>query len=337
MTFGYYPLMSVAQAHEAHAKARSQLEQGEDPGNTLKTTRQAERQALTVAVLVETYIEHYAKPNKRSWKKDAYMLKKDILPHWSSLKAKTITRRDVNALLDKIVERGATIHTNRVFAVIHKMFNYAISRGELTVNPCAGIAKPFAERQRDRVFSEAELCDFWQGLDSAAMTDGVKLALKLILLTAQRKGEVIKARWENIDLETCWWHIPASITKNKQSHRVYLSPAAMSILTEAKNLSAQSEWVFPSPRSGQSLGDTALNHALVRNLKHLKIEDATVHDLRRTAASHMTAIQIPRLVVSKILNHAEHSVTAIYDRYSYDEEKQKALTQWAEKLTALVA
>jgi hypothetical protein len=65
--------------------------------------------------------------------------------------------------------------------------------------------------------------------------------------------------------------------------------------------------------------------------------DFVGHDLRRTAASHMTSIGIPRLVVSKILNHVESGITAVYDRHSYDQEKREALQRWADRLDEIMS
>jgi integrase len=146
-----------------------------------------------------------------------------------------------------------------------------------------------------------------------------------------------------IDQDTGWWTIPAHKAKNKLPHRVPLSPLAKEILKDIAAQSGASPYVFPTPfkkkRSNYEvtpLCETTLAHAIRDNLAVLGLENVRPHDLRRTAASHMTSIGIPRLVVSKILNHAESGVTAVYDRHSYDAEKRKALNAWGKKITAIV-
>ena len=89
--------------------------------------------------------------------------------------------------------------------------------------------------------------------------------------------------------------------------------------------------------AGDHVHERAINHAIRKSAdKFQDIKHFTPHDLRRTVASHMTAMGIPRLIVSKILNHVENSVTAIYDRHSYDSEKKDALEKWGNKLSEII-
>ncbi len=332
MTLGNYPKMSVAEAHKKHAEARELVAHGKDPGEKIVKQRESERTALTVNVWAEEYIEKHAKPNKRSWANDQEMLQRNVVPRWGRRKAKDINRRDITLLLDDIVDRGAPICANRVLSLLSKMYNFSISRGDLEYNPCTAIKKPSKENQRDRVLSEDEIYKFWYGLDNASIHENIRLALKFQLVTAQRKGEVLQAQWEHIDLKSGWWIIPATIAKNKNEHRVYLSSLARELLAKAKENNS-ADWVFPSPLGNKQLNDCALNRAITRNMDKIGIEKKFVtHDLRRTAASLMTSIGVSRIVVSKILNHVDGKVTAIYDRHSYDLEKQNAMEAWADKL-----
>ncbi len=329
LTLGSYPQMSVAQAHAAYGEALTALEQGIDPGEKIVSARQALRVAPTVRELAEVYIEKWAKPRKGSWKEDQRMLDKDVLPAWGKLKAADVTRRDVMNLLDKIVARGAPITANRTLEVIRRMYNFAIEQDILSATPCIRVRAPAPEQRRDRVLREDEIRTFLAKLEDSKMSESAKLALKLQLYTAQRRGEVVAARWSEIDFTAKIWTIPAEKSKNRLSHRVPLSEEALQILEEAYKLSSGSDWVFPSPRGDNSITDRSVSRAVLRNREHFGIADLTPHDLRRTAASHMTSLGIPRLVVSKILNHADSSVTAVYDRHSYDMEKKNALDSWA--------
>jgi integrase len=350
LTLGTYPSMTLAEAHQAHGEAMKKLEQRIDPGAITVAEREEDRQAPTVATLVEEYIERWAKARKKSWKVDRRILYKDVLPQWGRRKAQDITRRDVIRLLDNIVDRGAPIIANRTLAVIRKMFNFAVNRDIIPTSPCIGIQAPTPENRRDRVLTPEEIKAFWQGLDKTRVTAGIRLALKLQLVTGQRKGEIINAPWEELDLSTGWWTIPAKQTKlrlthnvqdglakNKLPHRVFLAPMAVELLQRVKALSGDSPWLFPSPRGNKPITGAAVDHALRLALNSLEMEHFTPHDLRRSAATFMTgSCGIPRLVVSKILNHAEPHITAVYDRASYDKEKQMALEAWGRKLQAII-
>jgi integrase len=337
MTLGTYPELSLADAYEAHADAWKVLRQGINPGAKAINERKEERDAATVATLADEYLEKWAKPRKRSWREDARILQKDVLPAWGYRKAKDITRRNVIGLLDDIVDRGAGIMANRTLATIRKMFNFAVSRDIVSISPCLAVRAPAPEQTRDRVLTTDEIRALWNGLEGAnMMAKGTKLALKLQLVTAQRKSEIVSACWDEIDLTDKWWTIPPEKAKNKISHRVPLSPLALELLQAAKYLAGDSPWIFPSPRTDQHITPEAVDHALRRpGLESLGFTFVP-HDLRRTTASHLTGMGIPRLVVSKILNHVERGVTAVYDRHSYDREKRQALEAWSRKLGEII-
>lgn len=334
LTLGLYPKMSLAEAHRKFAEAKEKVQLGIDPGAEAVTERENERQAPTVATLADEYLEKWAKPRKRSWAVDKRILGKDVLPQWGRRKARDISRRDVIRLLDEVAKRGG-IMANRTLALIKKMFNFAVNRDLVPTSPCIGVQAPAAENRRDRVLSAEEIKAFWQGLDQTRITPAIRLALKLMLLTAQRKGEVISAQWADIKLDEGWWTIPE--TKNGLPHRVPLSPPAVELLKAAKTLSGNSPWVFSSLRKNGAIAGASVDHSLRLALNSLGMDHFTPHDLRRTAATFMTgSCSIPRLVVSKILNHAESHITSVYDRASYDKEKMMALESWACKLKSLI-
>ena len=293
--------------------------------------KQSVRSAPTVADIATQYLDLYAKVHKRSWWQDARLLATDVLPQWGQRKAYDIRRGDVLALLDQIVERGAPIMANRALALVRKIFNWAISRELLDHNPCFQVKAPSKEVERDRVLSEEEIRSVWAACGQLDLV--LHAYFKLSLLTAQRGGEVRMMRWADVDLETHWWTMPAEVAKNGLAHRVPLSPAAYDLLRQLQ-ATASSLWVFPSPRRAQQPF-----HNVQKPAGQVVKRSGVVfvpHDLRRTAASHMTSMGIPRLVVAKILNHIEPGVTRVYDRHSYDAEKRQALEAWGRKVMALV-
>lgn len=337
ITFGNYPKMSVAVAHAAFGKALADLEKGIDPGAAMVNFNREDRAAPTVGALASEYLEKWAKPRKRSWEEDERMLTKDVLPHIGKQKAKNITRRDIVTLLDKVLERGSPIAANRTLAVVRRMFNFAVERDIISHTPCYGIKAPTKENQRDRVLSFEEIKSFWQGLDNASMSELTRLALKFQLATAQRKGEIVSSEWTEFDLANGWWIIPAHKAKNGNAHRVPLSKLSLKILQQIKKESGESKWLFPAPNSDKHITPESIDYAIRRSGDAFKnIKHFTPHDLRRTAASLMTSVGVSRLVVSKLLNHVENSVTAIYDRHSYDKEKKRAMEIWGKKLDAII-
>ena len=193
MTLGTYPAMTLARAHTAHGKARETLDKGEDPGVTLVEARQESRKAPTVTTLASEYLERHAKTKKRSWAEDERILKHDVLPKLGKLKASSIRRRDIVALLDRIADRGAPVQANRTLACIRKMFNFALERDVLDTSPCAGVKAPGKESRRERVLSPDEIRTVLLAMETGeangtrlSMDDATRLALRLMLLTAQR-------------------------------------------------------------------------------------------------------------------------------------------------------
>ena len=337
MTLGPYPKLKLVNARLKVAQAKDRLSQEIDPGQELLDAKEAVRGAHSVKALIDEYIEKWAKPRKKSWKEDDRILRKDVQPVWGRKKAETIKRRDIVLLLDKIVDRGAPIQANRTLAVIRKMFNFALSRGILEQSPCVQIPAPSKENQRDRVLSDDEIKVLWLSLDDAGMIKEIQLALKLQLITGQRKGEVAGAEWKDLDLKGRWWTIPKEKSKNNLPHRVPLSPLALKILKEIKKLPKDSPFLFPSPtKENAHITEPAIDRAIRNNRELFDIDHFVPHDIRRTVASQITAMGFPRLTVSKILNHVESGVTAVYDRHSYDKEKQKALDKWSKRLEKIV-
>jgi integrase len=340
MTFGVYPRISLSTARLRQAEAQAVLdEEGKDPGAELVRGKRASREAPTVTDLIDEYIEKWAKPRKRSWKEDERILNSDVVPFLGRKKAKDVTRRDIITILDAIVDRGAPISANRTLAIIRKMFRFGITRDIVPFNPCEALPAPAKPNQRDRVLSVAEIKKFWNALENRklTMTASVRICLKLMLATGQRRREVVTACWDNIDMSAAWWIIPETVAKNGLPHRVPLSPLAIRLFRAAKKEAGNSDYVFPNPSDTGPIRDDAVSKAVRRNEAAFKIAHFTPHDLRRTAASQMASSGTARLTIGKILNHVESGVTATYDRHSYDQEKRKALSAWGRKLESITS
>ena len=337
VTLGNYPEMSLAEARIKHNEKRALLHEGKDPRQIIQTLRQDEIEAGTVAELVEEYIERHAKIKKKSWAEDLRILNKDVIPNWADRKAKDISRRDIIDLLDTVVDRGSPISANNLHARLSKMFKFGVRRGLLDTSPFVEIELPSKRTSRDRVLSEEEIRIFWNRLEDANTHIRIKLALKLLLITGQRRGELALARKEEFDLQNAIWTIPAERCKNGLSHRVPLSEIAIRTINQLIENGDGSTWLIPSPFGyGQPFTLRAISRSIRNNRDYFDLPRFTPHDLRRTAASHMTGLGIPRLVVSKILNHVETGITAVYDRHGYDNEKRGALELWGKRLETII-
>ena len=141
-------------------------------------------------------------------------------------------------------------------------------------------------------------------------------------------------RWSDVDDDSGWWTIPAEITKNALSHRVWLTAPALGCCSEMQEQSGHAGWVFPSPSTDGPVRSNTKPTAAICKASGVSF---TPHDLRRTAASHMASLGIGRFTIGRVLNHVEKSVTATYDRHSYDAEKRAALDAWAARLKEIIA
>ena len=339
MRLGPYGPAPAFPLSDARTKARRMLtiaEAGQDPAIYNKPTAAApdpDAPLVTLKAIAHAYLERHAKVKKKSWKEDQRRLVKVIIPFFGDDKfAEEIRRRDVIRLLDDVAKRGGT-EANLTLAVLRKMFNWAIGRDLLVVNPCQQVPRPGVTVQRDRVLSDEEIRAAWSAFNKLGLQGQV---FKMMLVTSQRGQEVKAMSWEAIDLAGGWWTIPATDAKNKLSHRVPLTAMARAILDEIQpDLEARKGWVFPNRWKKGHITTNAAFLKAARELAGQRIGqpvDFWAHDLRRTAASNMASIGVPRLVIGKVLNHVEPGVTAVYDRHAYDTEKRDALERWAARL-----
>lgn len=152
---------------------------------------------------------------------------------------------------------------NNCFQIIRKMFNFALDRDIIQYTPCAGIKLPAPKIARNRVLTEDEIKKLWANLDKekVKIADETKRAIKFILVTAQRPGEVIGMHVDEIDNR--WWTIPADRAKNGKTHRVYLTDMALELIGDTTD----KEYIFPSPHKNkdQLIGSNAMVVAIRRN------------------------------------------------------------------------
>jgi integrase len=271
-------------------------------------------ETLTVAQLAEDYLSNHAEAHKRpaSVADDRSMLKRIILPALGARRVKDIQTTDIEALHNSL--KAKPYQANRVRSLLSKLFNRATPRLR-SDNPVRG-TKPFNEEKRKRWLNDEEMTRLWAVLDAEPNQLQAR-AIKLLVYTGARKGELLAARWADIDLERGVWVKPSAHTKQKQEHRVPLSSAAVELLAVMQE-EAKGPYVFPG-RDGEPLKDVKALWERVRKLTG--VEWARIHDLRHTAASQLVSAGVSLPIVGAILGHTQPSTTA---RYAHVADKPPA-------------
>ncbi len=248
------------------------------------------------------------------------------MPRLGRIRITEIRKRDIVLLLDEIALRGPTM-ANRTRALLSRIFSWAVSRDMLEHNPVTGVGRPGRERSRERVLTPVELRAVWHACEEDSSLAAPML--QFMILTAQRGGEIRAMRWQ--DISGSWWTIPRA--KNGQSHRVFLTDQVFRVLD---GLDPETEYVLPAPR-GNTGYLTRPHKAVTKIAATAGGAHWTMHDLRRTAATMMTSMGISPFIVERILGHTDKRITAVYDRSSYDREKQEAMVRWGKRVEELVA
>jgi len=341
------------EARDLAVKHLAKIADDIDPAEAKRRAKGAE----TVSKAFDRFLERYAKPNNKHWPETKRIFDNDVLPYIGNRTPPEITKQDITSILDKIMDRGAEVMANRTLAHIKKFFSWCVERDYIQISPAERISKPKQVVSRDRVLSIEEIKDIWQACEQIGYPYGA--LVQFALVTAQRRNEVVTLKWQDIDFKNRIWTLPRENTKTDRTHDVYLSDLAFSILNKAPK--QKSDLVFTTTGktsySGFSQGKNSLDKKVQKIREKRKeeakakakaktkrndlapIPDWRIHDLRRTAASHMARLGIAPHVVEKILNHSDgviRGVAAVYNRHEYTKERKDALINWAEYLGQLV-
>jgi integrase len=314
-TIGSYPDWPVAAAREEAKRLKREVDGGADPVGE----QEESRAAPTVAHLCERFERDYL-PRKRPTTQRVYQyqIAADILPVFGRSKVATITHAEVDRWHHKLSAR-APIYANRTLAVLSKMFSLAIRWGWRLDNPCKGVERN-EERKRHRYLTGSELARLSAAL--AELPDQCAAnAVRLLLLTGARRGELLAARWADLDLANGVWSKPASTTKSKAMHRVPLSSAALRLLAEMRREAGdEATWLFPARGGGHR---PHINEAWIRLRKAAKLPDVHLHDLRHTYASVLASAGLSLPVIGSLLGHSTPVTTHRY-AHLYDDPLRQA-------------
>lgn len=311
LTLGPHGVLTPEQARRQAAKALSAAREGADPA----VERREEARALTVADLAERYLSQHAELKKKaaSLRNDKLNLRLHVLPSFGKVPLAAVTREDVATLHHALRETPTA--ANRVLALLSKMFNLAEKWGlrQDGSNPCRHVER-FPERRRERFLSEDELARLGsvlkdveqKGIESTEVVG----AIRLLLFTGCRLSEVLRLRWEDVDVDRRCLRFSDSKTGPK---RIPLNSAALDVLMA---LPRKSPWVIPGRDPAEPLVNLAKPWKRIRELAGL--DDVRIHDLRHTHGSSAAGAGLSLHLVGALLGHRQPATTARYAHLAED-------------------
>jgi len=303
-TIGSFPDWGTTAAREEAKRLKRAIDGGADPVGE----QEENRAAATVADLCARFERDYL-PRKRPSTQRVYrqQIRTDILPPFGKMKVAAVTYADVDGFHHRLSARAPT-HANRTIAVLSRMFSLAIRWGWRADNPCRGIERN-QEHKRTKYLTSAEIARLSTALTEVRDQNGAN-AVRLLLLTGARQGELLAAKWRDIDLEAGVWAKPAATTKQAALHRVPLSAAAVQLLSEMRTQADDdAEWIFPARGGGHR---PHVNEAWIKARKAAKLDGIRLHDLRHAYASILASAGLSLPVIGALLGHATPVTTHRY-------------------------
>lgn len=343
ITFGKYGEMSLAEARDKLISAKKMLSEGISPAKEKQRLKQFRNNDVFGYWLEKWFNDaNYADSTRDIV---GGIVKRDVMPKFGKLLLSEITPTILRQYCEKLKER-APVTAVKTRDIVSMVFTYAKSRGAIYDNPAEYVKgssiATFAPR--DRALTKQEIGMFFSTLKISQTSLQLKIALKLIMLTMTRKSAIVGATWDEIDFKNAEWTIPAERMKASRQgagrpHIVYLSKQALDLFLQLKILSSESPYVLPS--FGQSkygnISKSSLNRACTHTIQlaqknGLKLKDFTVHDMRRTASTHLHEAGYNSDWIEKALAHEQRGVRAVYNKAEYSEQRKKLLQDWADMI-----
>lgn len=346
VTLGTYPDMSLNKAREIAAVKRVEVQQGVDLA-VAKQTRKAEAAAPdTVKNLCNEFYDRTVANRIERPDLVREKLDNDVIRCLGAKKIKDVTPMDVDRMISGIVERGSPVMANRVLSLTKAVFDYAIRRHWIQANPASAFKlhdAGGAEKARERALDDADITAVFKAFEKAGpVFRPYALAVRLLLLSAVRKSELIEAPWVEFDLDGGVWVLPKQRQKTggddgAKDFVIPLTPYAIESLNELRLYIGKSDYLFPAKRRTEklTLSPNTINWAL-KEIAH-GVAHFSVHDLRRTARTHLAKLGILPHVAERYLNHKLPGINDTYDTYDYLDERRAAMGIWGAKLKALEA
>jgi integrase len=320
-TIGPYGRVTLHQARIAAQKVFAARLEGRDPAAE-KRERKRRAAADRVEDLLEAFIEQRLSQN-RSGGEIARLLRREIGRAWAGRGIHEIGKRDVVEVISAIEQRGAPVAANKTLKSIKTFLRWCVGRAILDQSPAEGVPSPAKEVSRDRILSDDELARVI--LAARQVDDRYGAIVELLVLTGQRREEVARLAWDELDLAQRIWTIPKSRTKNAKPHVVQLADQTIAVL---KRMEKQGPHVFAF-HGVKPFQDFSRAKRKLDELS--EVTGWRLHDLRRTCVSGMARLGIAPHVADKILNHQSGTITgvaAVYQRHEFLRERKDALERW---------
>lgn len=371
MTIDSYPDTKLEEARTLLEALRKQVKQGLDPRKVRAAEITQNTEAITTQVLFESWIAYskerntatakWLKAHEGRWKNHFQNVLGNIL-------ARDVTQEHLAKTLDTMSSKGIREETRKSLTMLNKMFEYGKTRHLIKENHARTLKpKDFsvsASPPRERALSIEELRKLWLGLEvipsgkanSSKMSIITSTALKILILTGARRGEVVAMRWNEVNFKTATWQIPANKTKNRKSHIIFLSPFTVSLIESLAPITGQSPYVFDTRLNSRGhIHTDTLTRAIRRLRRHDKpsklkkekintpllsdMEDFTVHDIRRSVATNCAEIlKVSPHVIERMLNHQPlNKLVRTYQRATYAEEQKDAWLKWGKVVEHQIA
>jgi integrase len=303
LKIGVYGPVTADQARDHALEILGEVARGNDPSEEKHKIKKAVR----FNELAREYLEIHAKTKKRksSLRNDVSTINNILIPRFKDKPLNEIILRDIQLLHTEMSK--TPYRANRVLALISKMFSLAIQWGWADKNPARGIER-YQEQKREVYLSEEELSRLWTVLDEYP-NHFVANAIKIIILTGARRGEVLNATWDQFDLEQGIWTKPSHLTKQKKLEKIPLSETAIELLKSLKPQYAAG-YIFPGRVDGQPIIEIKRSWDNIRNLAQLP--NLRIHDLRHSHASILVSAGLSLEVIGRLLGHTQASTTKRY-------------------------
>jgi integrase len=329
-TIGTYGRVTLNQARVTAQKVFAAKLDGRDLAAEKKDSRRR-MVADRVDDLLEAFIAQHVSQN-RSAAEISRMLRREIGSAWANRSIHEITKRDVIDVVTAIEQRGTPIAANKALKSVKTFFRWCVGRAVLDQSPADGVPLPTKEVARNRVLSDDELALII--LTARQIGGPYGGIVELLALTGQRREEVARCTWEEIDMAGRAWKLSSERTKNAKAHEVHLSDQAVAVLGRVDKIG---EFVFS--RSGIApFQDFSLAK---RELDQLSgVTGWRLHDLRRTCVSGMARLGIAPHVADKILNHQNGTISgvaAVYQRHDFLAERKQAIKLWGAHVARITA
>ena len=338
LALGVYPSVSLKDARELASQARQVIQSGEDPAEQRKAAKSkaVHESANTFRAVALAWMGHQsARWEPATRERIRSSLESNVLKALGARPLASIKPLEVMNAVKAVEARGASEQAGRVLQRVKAIYRWAVIHGRLDSNPMldlmpAEILKPRAVRHRAALDAK-ELPAFLAQLEAYDGDPHTVHALRLLMLTGTRPGEVRGARWDEVDMDASMWTIPAERMKIRQEHRIPLSSQALELLQSMQVLTGERVLIFPSPfYPSKPLSENTFNSAMARmGYKNL----ATAHGFRALFSTVANETGWRPDVIERQLAHKERNeVRAAYNRSTYMAERTKLLQWWGDYL-----